>query len=335
MSTLKKYTAKQVSFPPVRRQLKLRSFTLIELLVDTFISTMRFFKRGDKLEVQNTPLFLKEKGGAGERGNFFSREKKFPLSPAHARFTLIELLVVIAIIAILAAILLPALQSARMRGKSANCNSNQKQMGQIFSFYTNDFGSYFVNHDTTSVNRGSLNDMHSKGWAWGNLYSLLYMKSARAASRSFMCTAPANFDAIDNTTSARWSYTYGARYCEIGQGQFAFKTDHNGVQKAGFGKVSIIACAGKANGVGSPFFKILVNSSSSSYARIATFHNKKTNMLFLDGHSASLSMYEVANMNTVRFLHYSDGVADTTGKYLYLTIGKYGAAGSTRIRFTK
>ncbi|MBR7108023.1 MAG: prepilin-type N-terminal cleavage/methylation domain-containing protein, partial [Lentisphaeria bacterium] len=52
-------------------------FTLIELLVDTFISSVRFFKRGDKLEVQNTPLFLKEKGGAGERGNFFSREKKF------------------------------------------------------------------------------------------------------------------------------------------------------------------------------------------------------------------------------------------------------------------
>ena len=57
------------------------SFTLIELLVDTFISSVRFFKCGDKLEPQNTPLFLKEKGGAGERGNFFSREKKFPLSP--------------------------------------------------------------------------------------------------------------------------------------------------------------------------------------------------------------------------------------------------------------
>ncbi|MBR7107959.1 MAG: hypothetical protein IKC89_06055, partial [Lentisphaeria bacterium] len=54
-----------------------KQFTLIELLVDTFISSVRFFKRGDKLEVQNTPLFLKEKGGAGERGNFFSREKKF------------------------------------------------------------------------------------------------------------------------------------------------------------------------------------------------------------------------------------------------------------------
>ena len=55
------------------------------------------------------------------------------------RFTLIELLVVIAIIAILAAILLPALQSARSRGFSAGCQSNQKQMGASIQTYVNDF----------------------------------------------------------------------------------------------------------------------------------------------------------------------------------------------------
>lgn len=80
------------------------------------------------------------------------------------RFTLIELLVVIAIIAIIAAMLLPALQSARDMAKRIQCTTNVKQLHLAFAFYSTNWNEWLM--PFVIRNSDSANIANAKGFYW-------------------------------------------------------------------------------------------------------------------------------------------------------------------------